>query len=80
MKIVIYPGFEQERLDAILETAAGRAEIVNCQTPADAVAAVADADGYLGKMTPEILANAGKLKWIQAFTVSLEHYIFPALV
>lgn len=80
MKIVIYPGFEQERLDAILETTAGRAVIVNCETPADAAQAVADADGYLGKMTPEILANASQLQWIQAFTVSLEHYIFPALI
>jgi phosphoglycerate dehydrogenase-like enzyme len=80
MKIVIYPGFEEQRLELIRKTAAGRAEIINCESAADAASAVADADGYLGKMTPEILTNARKLQWIQAFTVSLEHYIFPALV
>lgn len=80
MKIVIYPGFEPERLAAVLETADGQAEIVNCETVEAARSAIVDADGFLGKITPELLAEARQLKWIQAFTVSLEHYIFPELV
>ena len=38
------------------------------------------ADAFLGKITPEALARADRLRWVQAFTASLEHYIFPALV
>jgi phosphoglycerate dehydrogenase-like enzyme len=38
------------------------------------------ADAYLGKITPARLARADRLRWVQAFTASLEHYMFPALV
>lgn len=80
MKIVIHPGVEPERLAALLETADGRARLVNCHTAQEALEAVADADGFLGKITPEMLGRATKLQWVQTFTVSLEHYIFPAIV
>src|SRR5262249_16412872 len=32
------------------------------------------------KITPRMLARAAHLKWVQTFTASLEHYIFPELV
>jgi phosphoglycerate dehydrogenase-like enzyme len=80
MKIVIYPAVEPERYAALLETADGRAELINCSTPEEVLANVVDADGFLGKITPEALAHATKLQWIQAFTVSLEHYVFPELI
>ena len=38
------------------------------------------ADAFLGKITPELLARADRLRWVQAFTASLEHYMFPELV
>ena len=38
------------------------------------------ADGFLGKITPALLARADRLQWVQSFTASLEHYIFPELV
>ena len=38
------------------------------------------ADALLGKMTPTMLARADRLRWIQTFTASLEHYMFPELV
>ena len=38
------------------------------------------ADAFLGKITPEALARADRLRWVQAFTASLEHYLFPALI
>ena len=37
------------------------------------------ADGFIGKITPEMLAAADRLRWVQSFTASLEHYLFPAL-
>lgn len=80
MKIVIHPGVEPDRLAVLQAKADGRAELVNCHTAAEALAAVPQAEAFLGKITPELLAKATKLQWIQTFTVSLEHYVFPELI
>ena len=37
-------------------------------------------DALLGKITPAMLARADRLRWVQTFTASLEHYMFPELV
>ena len=80
MKIVIHPPIEPDRLDR-LRRAVGSAPVewVNAATSADAQPAMAGADAFLGKITPELLAGADRLRWVQAFTASLEHYLFPAL-
>lgn len=80
MKIVIHPAVEHERLSALRETAAGRASLINANTTEEVLAEVTDADAFLGKISPEALARADRLRWIQAFTVSLEHYVFPELI
>lgn len=81
MKFVIHPAIEADRLDA-LRRAAGSTPVewVNAADPAEALAAMPGADALLGKVTPELLARADRLRWVQSFTASLEHYIFPALV
>ncbi len=79
MKIVIYPAVDADRLTA-LKVAAPDAEWVNAADASAARDAMPGADAFLGKITPEILARADRLRWVQAFTVSLEHYIFPELV
>src|SRR3954462_3289293 len=79
MKIVIHPPIDLDRL-ASLRTSAPSAGWVNAADPAAALAAIAGADAFLGKITPDLLARADRLRWVQAFTVSLEHYVFPALV
>jgi phosphoglycerate dehydrogenase-like enzyme len=79
MKLVIYPAVERDRLEA-LKGAAPELEFVNAATAAQAEAAMPGADALLGKMTPAMLARADRLRWIQTFTASLEHYIFPELV
>ena len=81
MKIVIHPAIEPDRLDA-LRRAAGSADVawVNAATPDEALAAMPGADALFGKVTPDLLARADRLRWVQAFTASLEHYVFPALV
>jgi phosphoglycerate dehydrogenase-like enzyme len=79
MKLVIYPPIEPERL-AALEAEAPAAEWVNAADAAAAAAAMPGADAFLGKITPEMLARADRLRWVQAFTASLEHYLFPALI
>ncbi len=72
MKIAINPPLDDARLAKVREAAAP-AEVVNA-------AEIEDADAFLGKITPPLLARARKLRWVQAFTVSLEHYVFPELV
>ncbi len=79
MKIVIHPAVESDRLSALQRVAPG-AEWINAATIDKAIAAIPGADGFLGKITPEILDRADRLRWVQTFTVSLEHYMFPALV
>lgn len=79
MKLVIHPAVEPERLHA-LKLAAPRAVWVNAVTADEALAAIPGADGFLGKITPEMLKRADRLRWVQTFTVSLEHYMFPALI
>ena len=37
------------------------------------------AEAVLGKITPAMLAAADRLRWVQTFTASLEHYMFPEL-
>lgn len=75
MKLVISPPVEVDRLEKI-QTVTGSMLVVN----GNAHLHMAEADAFFGKITPELLAPARKLRWVQAPTVSLEHYIFPELV
>jgi phosphoglycerate dehydrogenase-like enzyme len=79
MKVVIHPAVDPTRL-ARLQAAAPAATFVNAADEAEAIRAAADADAFLGKITPPVLGAAGQLRWVQSFTASLEHYLFPALV
>jgi phosphoglycerate dehydrogenase-like enzyme len=79
MKIIVCPAVDPDRL-ALLRAEAPGAEWVNASSPAEAEAAMPGADAFLGKITPALLARADRLRWVQAFTVSLEHYVFPELV
>ena len=78
MKLVIHPPVEPERLDQIIAVA-GRIEVVNADNEEHALRHMPDADAFFGKITPALLAAAPRLRWVQAPTVSLEHYIFPEL-
>lgn len=79
MKLVIYPAVDEERLAAI-QSATALMVVSNCADVATAKQEIAEAEAFFGKMTPELLAAAGALRWVQAPTASLEHYLFPALV
>ncbi|HEX6984251.1 MAG TPA: D-2-hydroxyacid dehydrogenase, partial [Planctomycetaceae bacterium] len=79
MTLVLHPAVEPERLDAI-RRAAGSLRVVNAASPEDALAAMPEATGFFGKLTPELLAAAPKLRWVQSPTAGLERYLFPALV
>lgn len=79
MKLVIYPPVEQERLSKI-EAAAGKMVVANAADESAAIEELADAEAFFGKLTPDMLAAAGRLQWVQCPTASLEHFLFPALV
>jgi phosphoglycerate dehydrogenase-like enzyme len=79
VKLVIYPAVDAERL-AKIRAAAGAMTVVNATTETAALGEIAEADAFFGKLTPPLLKAAGRLRWVQAPTVSLEHYLFPELV
>ena len=79
MKLVIHPPVDPARLEKI-QSAAGRMIVVNAADEAQALAEIADADAFVGKMTPALLAAATQLRWVQSMTASLEHYVFPELI
>lgn len=78
MKIVLYPAIDEDRFVRVHKAAAG-ALVVNAASEEEALRLMPDADGFFGKLTPELLAAAKKLRWVQTPTASLEHYIFPEL-
>lgn len=79
MKLVIHPSVELERLQRI-SAAAGPMQVVNAASADEAAAALGNAEAFFGKITPPLLTLASRLRWVQAPTASLEHYVFPELV
>ncbi len=79
MKLVAFPAIDDERLSRIQQAAAAIA-VVSSPDERQAIAEIRDADAFFGKLTPPLLAAAQRLRWVQAPTASLEHYIFPELV
>ena len=79
LKLVIHPPIDAAR-ESALGAVAGSLQVVNVPDSTAAQAAIADADAFFGKLTPELLSAATRLRWVQSPTASLEHYLFPALV
>jgi phosphoglycerate dehydrogenase-like enzyme len=77
--LVIFPPVDAPRL-ARLRDAAPALTIINAESHDAALAAMPRADAFFGKLTPDLLASASRLKWVQSPTASLEHYLFPELV
>lgn len=78
LKLVMHPPVDDARL-ARIQSAAGAMRVVNAHDLQTANAEIVDADAFFGKITPELLRRAKKLRWVQAPTASLEHYLFPEL-
>jgi len=79
MKLVCHPPLDEARRVRVA-AAIPKSKLVNAATPAEALAEIRDADAFFGKLTPELLTAATKLRWVQSPTASLEHYVFDALV
>ena len=78
MKMVIFPAIDAERLEAVRE-AAGAMTVVNAEDRETADREIRDAEAFFGRITPELLAAAERLEWVQTPTASLERYLFPEL-
>ncbi|MFN7803500.1 MAG: D-2-hydroxyacid dehydrogenase [Planctomycetaceae bacterium] len=79
MSLVLYPALDERRLTAV-QQAATLLEVVNCHTADEALRAMPGATAFFGKITAPLLAAAPRLRWVQAPTASLEHYLFPELI
>lgn len=78
-QLLLFPAIDDDRLQRLKEVT-GSLEIVNSQDLSHALESIRDAEGFFGKLTPELLANASRLRWVQSPTASLEHYLFPELI
>src|SRR5262245_30528492 len=54
-------------------------KVVAPQSEDEARAAAAQAEGWIGRLTPELLERAPHLRWNQSPTISLESVVFPDL-
>src|SRR5690606_21845211 len=55
MKLLIYPAIDADRLEHVCD-AAGGMRVVNASSLDEALTEIADADGFFGRLTPELLA------------------------
>jgi phosphoglycerate dehydrogenase-like enzyme len=78
MKLVIFPAVSPARIQKI--QAAVAMHVINARDEDDAILAIADADALFGQLTSKMLQAAGKLRWVQAPTASMEKFLFPELV
>lgn len=79
MKLVLFPPLDEGRFLQVC-SAAEPMQVVNASTFEQALMAIEEADAFYGKLTPELLNRARKLRWVQSPTASLEHYLFPELI
>ncbi len=79
MKLLIFPEVDADRLRRIQE-AAPEMQLVNAATTAVAMREIGDADAMFGKITPELLAHARQIRWVQAPTAGMEDFLFPELI
>ena len=75
-KLVIHPPLDARRLD-LVQAISDRLQVINCETSQQAADEISDAQGFYGKITPSLLAEARQLQWVQSPTASLEHFLFP---
>ena len=78
MKFLIYPAVDENELQAI-QSVSSDVDIQNVENEDQALEIIDEIDAMYGRITPELLARAKKLRWIQTPMAGLEHYMFPAL-
>ena len=77
--MVFFPMIDEPRLEQ-LHLVKNDLHLINAVHLDEANNAMRDADAFYGKLSPTLLANATKLRWVQSPTASLEHFLFPELI
>jgi phosphoglycerate dehydrogenase-like enzyme len=75
-KMVMYPGLADDVVARIRELGV---YAVVAESDDAALREIRDADCFYGRMSPALLENAGRLRWIQATSAGLDNYFFPEL-
>jgi phosphoglycerate dehydrogenase-like enzyme len=76
VKMVLQRALEDEYMQQIRDLGV---ETVVVKSEMEVLGVIGDADAYFGRMTPEILEAAKKLRWVQATSAGLDGYYFPEL-
>jgi phosphoglycerate dehydrogenase-like enzyme len=79
MRLLVFPD-PGPRWREALAGAASEVELLVADDTATAVELVADADALYGTLTPAMLKEARRLRWVQTPMAGLERYMFPELV
>ena len=78
MNFLIFPPLTPGEL-AQVQAVSSELEIVNALTEEEALAAIPQAEGMYGNLSPAMLERADSLRWLQTPIAGLEHYMYPAL-
>jgi len=78
MTLVLWPPLPPHWVTAIREGAANT-PVVTPANEDEARVAAAEAEGWIGRLTPDLLEHAPCLRWLQAPSISLESVVFPDL-
>ncbi|MDA0659791.1 MAG: D-2-hydroxyacid dehydrogenase [Planctomycetota bacterium] len=78
MKLLLHPPVDRLRLERI-QAVDPQIQTVNAESETEAHREIAEADAMFGKLTPNLLARAKQLRWVQAPTASMESFLFPEL-
>ena len=78
MNFLIFPPLTPDELEQV-RAVSPELEIVNALTVEDALAAIPQAVGMYGDITPALLERAENLRWLQTPIAGLEHYMFAEL-
>lgn len=79
MRLLVFPDPGPRWREALAGAASG-IELLVADDAATAVRLVADADALYGTLTPAMLKEARRLRWVQTPMAGLERYMFPELV
>ena len=77
---LVLAGLEDPRLPERIREVSSQVNVVVTHDDATALREIADADALYGRITPALLAAAGKLRWIQSPAIGLERTMFPELI
>lgn len=75
---VVVTRLSAEEVDQLRKAVPG-VELVVADDPERLRAEIADADGFVGVVTPEILEAGERLRWVQVYSAGVDRYRFPEL-